>query len=1065
MSLEVLEKNLPFLVDSGARYSTLNCRVPSSKLTTDTVGLTGFSGQPNYLPLTTPLHTSVAGQTFEHRYIASPQCPVNLMGRDLLVRSGASILCGPDGLIVTFPNGQTFNCSVSQLQSHSQMLLAQDNTPGASGQWADIYWGLVQPETSKGGGVKSLYTEWKPWLHMLNPYAPPPDPLHVTLFYDRDETWVYHDAFMTVGGTEVQVETGCLFAGPEGIAAVVELNDELLQYYEMEKEAVPHITLAVHSDHQAKELGPMTKRLLKVSDWVPTQITSVWYSASEKAYKITQATQDTVLLEHRQIERFHGREKTDHPDTEGMLKTLPESLWSLGPTDVGFCSTIPPVSFDLLDAQTPIWQKQYPHKPAAAAGIADTISGLLEAGVLVDGSSDWNTPILPVEKQQTGKFRMAHDLRRINGIIATPTLSVPNPYTALSVITPEHKWFTCIDLANAFFCLPLDPELRRIFSFTYQGRQLTYSRLPQGFVLSPGIFNQVLRDLLTGVCLPHGAVLVQYVDDILIATPTPVDCLAATEAVLKRLFQVGFKVSKKKLQCCRQVVSFLGRVISHKGTGVSPAQKDSILHHPKPDTVKEMLSFLGLTGYSRQFVPDYVELTAPLRTMVNEVGMRNLSAKLEWGVTEEHSFITLKQNLSRAIALAVPDYTMPFFLDVSEKPNSVSGVLFQKKRGGRQVLTYVSVTLDATENRHPPCTRHAAGVVKLLNKTAHIVMGHALTVLTTHSIVAFVNSQAFTMTSLRQTRLEKILTAPHITFTHEGINMADNMGEGEPHLCEERVQTDVKVRVDLQSQPLREAEETLFTDGCCFRHPTGGLKAAWAVVRGRADGFETVTAERVTGKESAQLAELQAMIAALEWAEGKSVNIYTDSAYIVGAIQVELSQWIRSNFLTTSKTPIKHEKDIRRLAEALMKPRQVAVIKCKGHDKTDTLTARGNDAADQAAKLKAGYETQYMMVQSNMTVHDILPPCDEDMLRKEQEKASAQDKSVWVGRGAVQTEGLWRGPEGRPVLPPGLTQVMLQEAHGPTHSGSRQMTHQLIHWWHPFLPAMIENHGQRMQHL
>ena len=70
---------------------------------------------------------------------------------------------------------------------------------------------------------------------------------------------------------------------------------------------------------------------------------------------------------------------------------------------------------------------------------------------------------------------------------------------------------------------------------------------------------------------------------------------------------------------------------------------------------------------------------------------------------------------------------------------------------------------------------------------------------------------------------------------------------------------------------------------------------------------------------------------------------------------------------------------------------------------------------------------------------DILPPCDEDMLRKEQEKASAQDKSVWVGRGAVQTEGLWRGPEVRPVLPPGLTQVMLQEAHGPTHSGSRQM--------------------------
>ncbi|GCC43124.1 hypothetical protein chiPu_0027129 [Chiloscyllium punctatum] len=163
-------------------------------------------------------------------------------------------------------------------------------------------------------------------------------------------------------------------------------------------------------------------------------------------------------------------------------------------------------------------------------------------------------------------------------------------------------------------------------------------------------------------------------------------------------------------------------------------------------------------------------------------------------------------------------------------------------------------------------------------------------VLTTHSIVAYVNSTAFTMTSLRrQTRLEKILNTSHITFTREGINMADKMGEGEPHMCEERVQRDVKVRAGLRAKPLVDPEEVLFTDGCCYRHPTEGLKAAYVVVRWTSEGFEEVLTGKVTGKESAQLAELQAMIAALEWSEGKRVNIYTDSAYVVGAIQVELS--------------------------------------------------------------------------------------------------------------------------------------------------------------------------------
>lgn len=86
------------------------------------------------------------------------------------------------------------------------------------------------------------------------------------------------------------------------------------------------------------------------------------------------------------------------------------------------------------------------------------------------------------------------------------------------------------------------------------------------------------------------------------------------------------------------------------------------------------------------------------------------------------------------------------------------------------------------------------------------------------------------------------------------------------------------------------------------------------------------------------------MVAALEWAEGKRVNIYTDSAYVVGAIQVELSQWIRAGFFTTAKTPIKHERDIKRLAEALMKPAVIAVIKYRGHDK----------ARDHNSKRKSG---------------------------------------------------------------------------------------------------------------
>ncbi|GCC39382.1 hypothetical protein chiPu_0023223 [Chiloscyllium punctatum] len=357
------------------------------------------------------------------------------------------------------------------------MMLSPDTSPTAEGQWADIYWGLLEPENRQNNGTQSLYSQWRPWVQMLHPYALPADPLYVTLYYDRDDNDIYQHAFYQhLEGTQWEISSSCILLGKEGVAGVVELTAEQLERYEMSEEAIPHLTLAVHAKYQAKDLGPMSKRLMALTDWVWTQLPGLQYSPSEEAYRIIYRTTDKVLLEHRQIERFHGREKTDHPQAATMLDTLPDTLWSTGSTDVGYCKHVTPITFDLID-HTPIWQRQYSHKPEADAGIADTIEGLLAAGVLEPSHSAWNTPILPVEKQNTGKYRMADDLRWINSVVSTPTVPVPNPYTAMSVLTPKHKWFSCIDLANAFFCLPLADHLRDIFSFTHKGQKLRYTRV------------------------------------------------------------------------------------------------------------------------------------------------------------------------------------------------------------------------------------------------------------------------------------------------------------------------------------------------------------------------------------------------------------------------------------------------------------------------------------------------------------------------------------------------------------------------------------------------------------
>nr|XP_024655942.1 uncharacterized protein LOC106675601 [Maylandia zebra] len=1038
LSMTVEGTELPFLVDTGATYSTLKDTPDSATLSCHTVNVVGFSGIPMTLPLTDPALTQLGKQTLKHQYVVSSQVPANLMGRDLLVKLGATIMCSPDGLIVTLPGGKEFPCLGSP--SKTQYLVQNSEQPTA-----EIYWGRLVEE-----GILRHYQLWKPWIMSLAVYFPPRDPFHVTLFYDREDNDIYREQFQSdLEGQTWNVRTHNIYVGPEGVAAAVKFTDEQLPWYNVGEDSAPHITLAVHEGHGPRDLGPMVKRALDNACWQSTQIPNVWYAPKCKIYRITCLSNDAVILEHKEISRIHGRERMDHPDAVAELSKLPDTLWSAGPTDVGLANCSP-VLFQ-LKSDTPINRPQYKHKTEAEEGIAETIEGLWKAGVLEPSWSFWNTPILPVEKHGTGKYRMAHDLRAINAILRTDTVPVPNPYTALTEITGDQKWFTCIDLANAFFCLPLHESLRDIFSFTYRGRKFRYTRLPQGFALSPGIFNQVLKEALSPCQLPEGCTLIQYVDDLLIAAPSAAACTAASLVVLNRLAECGFKVSKEKLQLVRPEVTFLGRVIAHRSVGLMNTHRDQILTHPKPRTVKELLSFLGLTGYSRQFIPNYAGKTAPLRDLIKKVGVRNLKAELPWTPDTETAFISLKQDLSRATDLATPNYDEAFYLDVSETKGVVNGVLFQKKGGGRDVLMYVSIRLNSTEARHPTCTQHAAGVAKIIQKTAHIVREHPLKVLTTHSVVAYVNSQVFTMTPLTQQRLSKILEAPNLIFTHEGINMADLMGSGEPHDCIKKAQVEGKIREDLKAEPILGAEDW-FTDGCCHRDEEG-LKAGYAVVCRVGTEFQVKEAGKIEGQQSAQRAEVIALTRALRLAKNMRVNIYTDSAYAFGAAHVELAQWKRAGFRTATNAPICHKKEMEELEKALEDPDEVSIIKCKGHSQADSMVAKGNQKADEAAKEAAGYKGQRQMVQ--VTPEEEVSTNSMEEVGQAQEETSPEEKGVWENKGAWQDGGLWRGPDGRPALTAKMAEQKVNEAHGLGHVGVKQMERNLCRWWHPDLRRMI----------
>lgn len=146
---------------------------------------------------------------------------------------------------------------------------------------------------------------------------------------------------------------------------------------------------------------------------------------------------------------------------------------------------------------------------------------------------------------------------------------MPNPYTIPTQVPSTSKWFSVVDLSNAFFSVPVDHGSQFWFAFQFDGKGCTFTRLPQGYAESPTIYNAALCASLAPLKLTDNTALLQYVDDLLLCAPTEEQCTTDTIVLLKHLAKEGHKASLTKLQFVKQQVTFLGHIISAAENNVS----------------------------------------------------------------------------------------------------------------------------------------------------------------------------------------------------------------------------------------------------------------------------------------------------------------------------------------------------------------------------------------------------------------------------------------------------------------------------------------------------------------
>ena len=375
---------------------------------------------------------------------------------------------------------------------------------------------------------------------------------------------------------------------------------------------------------------------------------------------------------------------TDMPTAEkaGLLRETQLFLSSFAAAfagseeDVGF-TKIAEHYIDVGNCR-PIGQR--PRRLAAAEldAVNAEMDDMIKKGVIEPSCSAWASPIVMVKKKD-GSNRFCIDYRKLNDITVKDRFPLPRIDDTLDAVS-QGLVFSTVDLKSGYWQLGLEKSSADRGAFVSHRGQWQFKVMPFGLTNAPATFQRMMNMLMAGLT---AEVCCCFLDDVIVFSRSVEEHMWDLGRVLYRFFRANLKLKGKKCKFFQERVDCLGHVVSGKGIETNPDKTEQVQQCRPPKSVKEVRSFLGLTGYYRKFIKNYSILSLPLTDLTKKGIDERKWAEL-WGEPQQSAFQALKDALVGENVLKFPDINKPFILATDASNSAVGWVLSQLDENGEE---------------------------------------------------------------------------------------------------------------------------------------------------------------------------------------------------------------------------------------------------------------------------------------------------------------------------------------------------------------------------------------------